>query len=507
MSANPSPNTTPPPGGPPAATASAQKIGYAFIKQYYKILLTAPSQLNRFYQSDSIISRGMEPSAPASPSPFSVATESTSTTANGGDETPGERVRKAFFDWAGVGFNGSEDGDFARVDFEQGAIDAQESIGGGILLVVTGHMSLPGKAKSSQFVHTFFLNNNSAPGMKKQFLVKNDILRFVEQVAAEDEEKEGIEEDISFQVDDGEEVEAPTPTKAVEENGLVEEETPAANESIPRVEYEPSADEEKVEDDDEAEEQPVPVVQHEIVDVEPATKEEKVDITTETSSAGSESPASSPSSDGKKSKRNKKKKARSNSPRKQEDNKEDTPEKPKAPSSWANLVASGAPKEGGKKGRKGSPKGSRNKSSSDKQQDSAKAPPQSQTPKEDKPDESPGSPDAHNDRDRDYNRSQRKPEATLFIRNVPDKTTESEVRSLFEPHGVKTGNKVLSVTLNPQRGFAFVDFDGEDAALAIVSEASSTLKRDEKTGRKIESAFMIRGRVLEVERKIQKHRG
>ena len=502
MSGNPSPNTTPPPGVGMGGS-SAQKIGNAFIKQYYKILLTAPSQLNRFYQPDSTVSRGMEPSAPAPPSPFSLAT-ATSTNGESSDESPGERVRKAFFEWAG---GGDADGDgFVRVDFEQGAIDAQESIGGGILLVVTGHMFLPGKDTSSQFVHTFFLNNNSAPGMKKQFLVKNDILRFLEPVA--DSTEDEIEEEVTFVVEE---------TVASEEP--VVEEAPAALvdeppiEPIPLVpvEYEPSADEEKVEDDDEVEE-PVAAVQHEIVDVEPATEEEKIEAT-ETSSADSDSPAASPSSDGKKSKRNRKKKggksrSRSNSPRKEEDAKEDTPEKPKVPSTWATLVASSGggevkASEGGKKGRKGSPKGSRggggNKSPS--KQESAKAPPQSQkATKESTPASSTNTVFS----DRDHNRALRRPEATLFIRNIPDKTTENEMRLLFEPHGLATGNKILSVTLNPHRGFCFVDFDGPAAVIKIVEDASTSLVKDPRTGRKVESKFMIHNRVLEVERKVPK---
>ena len=202
MSGNPSPNTTPPPPG--GASSTAMKIGNAFIKQYYKILLTSPSQLNRFYQPDSTVSRGMEPSSPATQSPFSLAT----TSMNGSDDSPGERVRKAFFEWAGAGLTDEHDDDeCTRVDFEHGAIDAQESINGGIiniLLVVTGHMFLPGKVKSLHFVHTFFLNNNSPPGMKKQFLVKNDILRFLEpvDVEEEEEEEEDIEEQVSFQIED-----------------------------------------------------------------------------------------------------------------------------------------------------------------------------------------------------------------------------------------------------------------------------------------------------------------
>lgn len=515
MSGNPSPNTTPPPGVG-VGGSSAQKIGNAFIKQYYKILLTAPSQLNRFYQPDSTVSRGMEPSAPAPPSPFSLATTtSTNGESSSEEESPGERVRKAFFEWAGGGDGADGDG-FVRVDFERGAIDAQESIGGGILLVVTGHMFLPGKDTSSQFVHTFFLNNNSAPGMKKQFLVKNDILRFLEPVAPDSTEDE-IEEEVTFVVEEtvvapgvGEEpVVEEVESSAVDEPLLV---SPPAIEPIPLVpvEYEPSADEEKVDDDDGEVEEPVTVVQHEIVDVEPATEEEKMEVT-ETSSADSDSPAASPSSDGKKSKRNRKKKggksrSRSNSPRKEEDAKEDTPEKPKAPSTWATLVASSGggevkASEGGKKGRKGSPKGSRggggNKSPN--KQDSAKAPPQSQKSTKE-------STSKTNTifSDRDHNRELRRPEATLFIRNIPDKTTENEMRLLFEPHGLATGNKILSVTLNPHRGFCFVDFDGPAAVIKIVEDASTSLVKDPRTGRKVESKFMIHNRVLEVERKVPK---
>lgn len=530
MSANPSPNTTPPPppgvggggGGP-----SPSKIGQAFIKQYYKILLTAPSQLNRFYQPDSTVSRGMEPSAPATPSPFNLAA---SGGMNGGtDDSPGERVRKAFFDWAGVGAgdNFAHTEDILRIDFERGAIDAQESIGGGILLVVTGHMFLPGQVKPSAFVHTFFLNNNAGPGRKKQFLVKNDILRFLEPVAANEEEVleaevQAVEEEIPSPVIE----EAPaavvvaviakTPAPVLAQDPILAS-SPLVVEPIPLVpvEYEPSADEEKVEEDDEVEE-PVMVVQHEIVDVEPATEEEKIDAI-ETSSAGSDaSPTElSPSSDGKK-KRNRKKRgvksrSRSNSPKK-EDTKEETPEKPKTPGSWASLVASGGSgaksiSEGGKKGgRRNSPKASRggtgsvDKSSSNNPDTVKSPPPQSKEPST--PVATPTPTPASVTPQPQPISQQRKPEATLFIRNIPDKTTQEEIRTLFEPHGLATGNKILGITLNPNRGFCFVDFDGAAAVIAIVAEAATSLVKDPRTGRKCDSSFMVHGRVLEVERKV-----
>lgn len=523
MSADATLNTTTPSpqgvaggGGP-----SPLQIGRAFIKQYYNILLTAPSKLNRFYQPDSTVSRGMEPSAPASPSAFNLASSGVT---NGNEESPGERVRKAFFDWAGAGAvdSFSHTDDVLRIDFERGAIDAQESIGGGILLVVTGHMFLPGSVKPSPFVHTFFLNNAAGPGRKKQFLVKNDILRFLEPAAELEEEvvEEEVAEEEVVEVKEESPVvpEIESSPVVVEEPVVIEQPAPVliqepilvsppAVEPIPLVpvEYEPSADEEKVEEVDEIEE-PVVMVQHTIVDVEPATEEEKTDVTETSSAASDSSPAASPSSDGKKSKRNRKKRgsksrSRSNSPRKEEDVKEETPEKPKTPGSWASLVASGGgPKnsEGGKKGRRGSPKGSRGVEKPSNNQDSAKAPPQSQPSKESAPTSTPA---AVTPQSRTV-LHQRTPEATLFIRNIPDKTQESEIRGLFEHHGVATGHKILGITLNPNRGFCFVDFDGPAAVSAIVSEANTSLVKDPRTGRKIESSFMVHGRVLEVERKV-----
>ena len=113
-------------------------------------------------------------------------------------------------------------------------------------------------------------------------------------------------------------------------------------------------------------------------------------------------------------------------------------------------------------------------------------------------------PNGYRDHNRDNNRSLRRPDATLFIRNIPDETTEEDIRALFEPHGLKTNNKVLSVTLNLARGYGFVDFDGLECIPAIVKEATTSIKKDPRSGRKIKSAFMIHGRVLHIERKEQK---
>ena len=508
MSSEPSPAATPP---PPAGGGGALplQIGKAFIKQYYKTLVNTPAQLNRFYQPDSTVSRGMEPSAPTSPSSVAEVTGPT----NGEETTPGERVRKTFFEWAGKGIDeGGEDADdILRIELQGGAIDAQESVGGGILLVVTGHMFLPGKShsKAYSFVHTFFLNNGAPPGRKKQFYVKNDILRFLEPVVDDEEEDEAMGED-GVAVEAAEEepevakVAEPSPETEAEQpspesvDAPVEVTEAATVSAIEPVEYEPAADEEKVEvvddEDDDIEE-----VQEEIgqiaIEEEPAADEEKLDAST----SSDESPPSSPSSEGKKKRRRRrggKSRSRSNSPPngsgETEEGKEEDQAKP--PSSWANLVASGATKKS--ESVTESKKGSKSKGSSKVDEKTstkaapAKAPPQSQPPSKESASQTHAT------------QNKRTPEATLFIRNIPDPTKEEEIRALFEPHGIATGNKILGITLNTNRGYCFVDFDGQAAVDAIVDEAKSSLVKDPRTGRKDKSSFMAHGRVLDVERKV-----
>lgn len=497
MSADPSPNPTPPPGasGPPAPGGpTPQIIARAFIKQYYKTLLGSPSNLNGFYQPDSTVSRGMEPSSPAIPSAFNMASSSTNGDAN---DSPGERARKAFFEWAG---NGN-----LQIDFQRGAIDAQESIGGGILVVVTGHMTMPGSTMEKPFVQTFFLNNAAGPGRKKHFLVKNDMLRFLDPVVV-------AEEELVEEVAEVEE-EAVEEEPAVEEPAVVEEpvsEPSPAGEPVPvePVQFEPSADEEKVEDEEGGVEETE--VEQPTIEVDPAAEEEKEENSSE---AGSDaSPAPSPTgSEGSKKKRNRKKRggksrSRSKSPKKG-DAEEEEPEKPKTPGSWASLVASGAPKKSpedgsGKKGKKGSSKpstgGGSDKASSN-QESPAKAPPQSQPAKE-------SSTQASSAVTSSSSSNNRTPQATLFIRNIPDKTTEAEIRTMFEPFGPKTNTKMLGITLNTNRGFCFVDFDSPAAISAIVEESAKSLVKDPRTGRKVSSTFMAQGRVLDVERKVPSDR-
>lgn len=186
--------TSPVPPATTQAQASAQAqaspaffIGKSFIKQYYEVLATCPENIPRFYKPESsIISHSFQPSVPAEPK---TLTGPPASTESGTDSTA------AFFKWAA---KTSKSGSGISVDFGSGAIDAQESIGGGILLVVTGQMTLPTPDSDVDvhnadsdgnntenivgprpFVHTFFLSNSAAAGKKKNFYVHNDILRFI----------------------------------------------------------------------------------------------------------------------------------------------------------------------------------------------------------------------------------------------------------------------------------------------------------------------------------------
>lgn len=104
------------------------------------------------------------------------------------------------------------------------------------------------------------------------------------------------------------------------------------------------------------------------------------------------------------------------------------------------------------------------------------------------------------------NKLLRRPEATLFIQNIPGNTTEEDMRALFEPHGLKTNNKVIGITLFLEKGYGFVDFDGPEAVAGIIEEATNSMIKDPWSGRNAKSTFMVHGCVLEVERKVPKQR-
>ncbi|XP_047075018.1 nuclear transport factor 2-like [Lolium rigidum] len=139
----------PPP--PPAAAAAAagptppaQVVGNAFVTQYYNILHQSPELVFRFYQEASHIGR-----------PATAGADLDTVTTM---EAINEKITSM---------------DIARAEIK--GVDAQDSLCGGVTVLVTGHLT--GKDDvCREFVQSFFL----AP-QEKGYFVLNDILRYVGQ--------------------------------------------------------------------------------------------------------------------------------------------------------------------------------------------------------------------------------------------------------------------------------------------------------------------------------------
>eukprot|EP00549_Striatella_unipunctata_P022415 CAMPEP_0118686654 /NCGR_PEP_ID=MMETSP0800-20121206/7936_1 /TAXON_ID=210618 ORGANISM="Striatella unipunctata, Strain CCMP2910" /NCGR_SAMPLE_ID=MMETSP0800 /ASSEMBLY_ACC=CAM_ASM_000638 /LENGTH=571 /DNA_ID=CAMNT_0006583729 /DNA_START=12 /DNA_END=1727 /DNA_ORIENTATION=- len=503
-------------GGP-----SALIIGTSFIKQYYQVLSYTPDQIHKFYKPNSMISHSLEVGAPTTPTTL--------------QDQSGK-----LFDWVATA---PEENDVIRIDLEGGAIDAQESIHGSVLLVVAGNMTLPRQTKARSFVHTFILAiNESAPGQKKQFYVHNDVLRFLTdeslETATQQEHQEDpaadktpapeqtaerkVEEETILSEETGEKIIETEKEKTQETAEKTTEEAPepiqVANSGVDNVE------EEKVENVDPApvvEPETTQVISEEVVQVkeEPPvaskaveeTKEDPVIVTEEEEKVEeSETNVITPQveeitpvpnqrnehrrKDRSRSRRSGRNQQQHNHQRKTngEANEEDTKSKPKTPDSWASLVASG------------------NNTSNTVIIKPPPAPQQQQEPpvkeKDSKETERPsgggkeqnqgsGGGNRNSNRNHEKGRGGRSgnnssgsagssPECTLYVRNVPDATKEPEFRQLFESFASKVNTKVLGITLNAHRGYAFVDFNSTEAVEAALVDS-----------------FSIQGRTLEVERK------
>ncbi|URE24896.1 Nuclear transport factor 2 (NTF2) domain [Musa troglodytarum] len=129
------------------------EVGNAFVQQYYHILQQSPELVYRFYQESSKLGRVDAHGA------MSLVT--TTNAIN-------EKILSM-----GV------------VRAEMKTVDAQESLGGGVLVLVTGYLTGEDSVKRD-FTQSFFL----AP-QDKGYYVLNDILRFVEE-ADQQQEHEGL---------------------------------------------------------------------------------------------------------------------------------------------------------------------------------------------------------------------------------------------------------------------------------------------------------------------------
>ena len=183
-------STSPPPGGGP----SPMTIGRNFVRAYYQVLSTEPEKIVKFYKPASIFSHG-QGSEPTTPTTI---------------EESNNLLKDRLFSSSSF-----------RLDLEHGAIDAQMSVEGGVLVVVTGHLIVEEKRRA--FCHTFFLQGYSAAdSQRKQYYVHNDIMRFLSegvQEATEEEEvsAEVTQEEIVVEKEVQEAKEEPTATPAVKE--------------------------------------------------------------------------------------------------------------------------------------------------------------------------------------------------------------------------------------------------------------------------------------------------
>lgn len=136
-------------------TPSPQCIGQEFVRQYYTILHEVPEQLHRFYSHDSCF-------------------------VHGGVDRPGEATPLV---------QGQQDihQKIMNLSFRDcyvkiGQVDSQPTVGGAVVVQVTGELSNDGQPMR-RFMQTFVLVSQSP----KKYYVHNDIFRYQDEVFADAE--------------------------------------------------------------------------------------------------------------------------------------------------------------------------------------------------------------------------------------------------------------------------------------------------------------------------------
>jgi len=551
--ANPAPAPAPVPTSP-----SPLQIGTAFIKQYYQVLSTNPTLITRFYKPNSVISHSLVPSAPAEPKTLSELTK----VSEGEDDQ--------IFQWC----RSKENKNGICFDFGRGAIDAHNTINGGILLVATGHMTLPSDEKEQdgtgmkKFVQTFLLNNGAPVGKKRQFYVHNDVLRVLDagveagkeaEVVAKDEvaasDAPEAEKDAPEAVAVAEEKEAvPVEDAAVESKSDAKDDAKAEESTASKEEVVVEAKVADTPANGQAKATPVVNDGEEKKIDKQAVKEEstketsnvKSDVEVEKSTAaGSNAKSTKPEEKksnakstsekkgdsgnqekkGRKNKsRGRSRKSRSSSPTEGNDGKKSEG----VPGSWASLVAGGsgpsavaaaaasAAAKITKDEKKNAPAAD---STTDDSKDSASAASEKRKSesagKQSKNVSGSTSTDQQQKQQQQQSKkviaAQRTPEATILIKNIPDRTKEGEIRIMFEPYAAKLQKKILGITLLASRGFCFVDFDSKvvvDEIVKIVEAEKAAAAKDTKNNKEggnnsfASKLFMINGKPLDVGRKV-----
>lgn len=515
----------PPDGGgqPPAAGTGPAPltIGKRFVKQYYQSLMTAPDNLPKLYRPTSVLSDG-DGSTPADAVSFESAFGSA------------DKLKDRFM---------VKDLQI-RFEFEHGAIDAQQSVNGGILLVVTGHVVYYPSVTEDEdsavddpirkgFVHTFFLGAHTI-GTRVSYYVHNDILRFLKNTS---EVSAGVAESTVTEPQPTPAAPAPAPKEVTPAPAepVPETTTPAPETQQPPPEpvsdpVEPPKKEEKpiappapveeTKDDapgggvEESKEEAPPVPAP-----APAPKPPKEDKPNKKGNKGSgaKKEQATTEKDSAQSSKGSKSSPRTGKPQATKDLSSDAGRKspvpppspaPKPPpGSWASLVA----------GAGGSTPASSGSAAKPPPPASTKPPPKptpasekpATQPSNDKKDQSSGGPTQNsgnqnnnsnsNNRDNRDNSNNHKmgnnmrppkrdPDCTLVIKNLAEQTKENDVLALFEPFAAACKARVVGITVAAHRGIAFVDYDSINPVMKAVSKHQ-------------EEPMQLLGRVLEVDQK------
>lgn len=384
-------------------------IGRNFVKQYYQVLSTAPENIVKFYKPVSLFSHG-QGSEPTTPATIAESTENL--------------LKDRLFSSQNF-----------RVDLERGAIDAQSSVDGGVLVVVTGHLFIEEEKRA--FSHTFFLNPSvsAADSTRKQYYVHNDIMRFLAGDVAVEEEVQEEEEVATARV---------TPEQTVVENRqeevlleTIKETTSAAPTTV--VE-ETVVETEVVSEPVVAAAEETPMYEP-ALEPEPAVEETKEDIVAEEQK------------DSKSKRKSKSRRKKSLSPTAAEEKAQPTP------GSWASMVAhnSSTPAPPSPTRRPAAEKKDKEVSAKDDGKIEKSVEQQSQQQQ-------------HQGGRQQRGPKLRDPDCTLVIKNVPEGTKEREVREMFEPFAVETKSKIVGLNVSGNKSLAFVDYDSPEPVLAALKQ-------------------------------------
>jgi len=151
------PGVVPYMAAPRAPTPAAEVVGNSFVNQFYTILHSSPSVLYRFYTNDSTLIVSGEHGG-ASDAPTTYRTQR---------DIHNKVVSMRY--------------DEAQADVK--SIDASHTLGGGVLVQVTGALRRKGENFERNFVQSFLL----AP-QENGFFVLNDIVRYLDKVQIAGEE-------------------------------------------------------------------------------------------------------------------------------------------------------------------------------------------------------------------------------------------------------------------------------------------------------------------------------